>query len=120
MIKGFSAPFCFLSYEYYYGSIDLVPTGGMRLNQFFDLKRLHYFRKQEEIVLAFLAAVGFAFGIYSAFISGLNIVSLMRIAASGCVSIVRLLVLILLPFSFAAVAAFLKKPFLLYLLIFLK
>lgn len=93
---------------------------GILLHCCYSFNLRSFFRKPAVLFLAFLLAVGFSFGAYTACISAPVLSSMMRMAASGCVSIVRVAVVVLLPFSFAAVAVLLMRPFLLYLLVLFK
>jgi hypothetical protein len=78
------------------------------------------FRKRYPLFLAFLSCAGFSFGIYTACISDPSIFSLMRMAASSHVSIVRVLLVVLLPFLISAIAVLLSNRLLLHLVVLIK
>ena len=90
------------------------------MNRYLPFRYFDFLRKPSVLILAFLIVFGFSFGIYTSCISAPTACSLMRMAVSSHVSIVRIAVIVLLPFSFAAIAAFLTKPFLLYVLAYCK
>ena len=78
------------------------------------------FRKLYPLVLAFFSCASFSFGVYTASISGPAVFSLVRSAVSGQVSIMRMVLVVVLPFLVSAVAVLLSKAFLLLFLILLK
>lgn len=78
------------------------------------------FCRRRVVLLAFSCFIGAACGIYAAFRSEDSVLSLMRMAVSAHVSIVGLTVSALLPFLFAAFAAYLEQPVFLCILCFLR
>ena len=74
------------------------------------------FCRRGYLILALSCCCGAACGILAAFRSDESVLSLMRIALGAHVSIVGLAVSAFLPFLFAAFAAYLGQPVLLYIL----
>lgn len=81
---------------------------------------LHIGRKTELLFLAFSSCAGAVLGVAIAYNMEPYFFSMMRMAASGHVSIVGLLLVIIFPFLISAIAVYLSKPYLFLPLSFFK
>lgn len=79
------------------------------MDRFLNRKLPHLSRRMMFLLLAFFWCLGLILGVCSSGMAGEPLLSLMRTAASGRVSIFGLLTAILLPFLLSALAVFLNQ-----------
>lgn len=75
-------------------------------------------RRTAAFLLALSFLSGLCFGALTSFDASHYFIPAMRVASKDCVSIIGLLSALLLPFLFSAIAVYIKKPALLYLIAF--
>lgn len=72
--------------------------------------KLHFFRKGYRLYLAIFWIAGFLTGMWSWFSAGPCCLSMMRTTPNGCMSIVGLICVNILPFLFSAFAVYVSIP----------